>query len=215
MEYKGFERKLHFKGELTCKGVIRLFREQIKRSEHILDVGAGNGYLIKQINSRFKKIAVGIDLNSKYREVIKGNIINMPFPNNFFDAVICTDVIEHLTDEILDVGLREIYRVLALNGQAIFTTLLDEVVEKNVCKCPKCGYVFHRVRHVQKFTRDELENRMRNAGFYINKVKTTHLGAYSQYHFVTSILKIPQIEYFFPKSIKPLLNKDIILLCSK
>ena len=63
MEIKNLEGGKPFKGEITYKGVFNLFKKHIKSSQKILDVGAGNGFLISKLNEKFGKKAIGIDLN--------------------------------------------------------------------------------------------------------------------------------------------------------
>lgn len=215
MEIKNIERKSRFKGEITYKGIFKLFRNEVKRSNKILDVGAGNGFLLKKIYEQFGKKAVGIDLKPESDLVIKGDITSIPFESNYFDAVICTDVIEHLTDKTLNLGLNEICRVMKPLGKVIFTTLLEEDLEALACKCENCGQVFHRVGHIQTFTKEELINRFENTGLKIDKIITTHMGAYSTYPFIIIPIKFLKLEFFLPNIFRKILNKDIIISCHK
>jgi SAM-dependent methyltransferase len=49
-----------------------------------------------------------------------GRLESLPFPNGFFDVVILTDVLEHVTDEIA--ALNEIHRVTKAGSTVIITT---------------------------------------------------------------------------------------------
>lgn len=88
----------------------------------ILDVGCGE----KPYQKLFNALSyTGIDVkggghNDKYKQVdLFFDGINIPFPDNSFDVVICTEVFEHVTDP--EKLLKEISRVLNTGGQIYFT----------------------------------------------------------------------------------------------
>ena len=97
-------------------------------SKSILDVGCGRGYYIKLLSLlKFPKKIVGVDIKTSYlskaREITKhdkrvsvqqASIYELPFKNNSFDAVICSEILEHLDNEAA--ALKEIYRILRPQG---------------------------------------------------------------------------------------------------
>lgn len=98
--------------------VFRILRK-IKPNK-ILDVGCGEGFTLNKLKEN--KIGLGIegveylqdaiDLGKKFYPEIKikkGNIYALPYSNNQFDMVLCTEVLEHLDDPAK--GLKEIIRV--------------------------------------------------------------------------------------------------------
>lgn len=98
----------------------------------ILDVGCGRGFYLKALSLyRFLKEIHGVDINTSYltyakklsrdRRVVinKASIYHLPYPNNHFDSIICTEVLEHLTDDLQ--GLLELRRVLKRNGLILIT----------------------------------------------------------------------------------------------
>jgi SAM-dependent methyltransferase len=98
----------------------------------VLDAGCGRGFYLKALSyfSFIKKI-YGIDINKKYLEIAKrinndprvvikhGSIYNLPFSDNFFDLIICSEVLEHLKNDGL--ALKELKRVLKPKGRLIIT----------------------------------------------------------------------------------------------
>ena len=75
----------------------------------IIDVGCGEGFLLKKINQNFKDInltGIEIDFSSKLRKklskqnikLIKMKIENLHSIKEKFDTVICTHVLEHILD---------------------------------------------------------------------------------------------------------------------
>jgi SAM-dependent methyltransferase len=84
--------------------------------ESVLDVGCGNGYLLKKIALEKKIKAVGVDMvvpeelkSLENPSFIQQNIEKLPFGSQSFDTVVCTHTIEHLLNP--ETAIREIRRV--------------------------------------------------------------------------------------------------------
>jgi len=91
----------------------------------------------------------------------------MPFTDGQFDAVIMSEVLEHLNDEVLHATLSEVSRVLKSGGRFIGTVPADETLLDNQVVCPHCGEPFHRWGHIQTFSRSRLSQML---GSCFNKV---------------------------------------------
>ncbi len=62
--------------------------------------------------------------------IIESGMEKLPFPDNYFDRVICISVIEHVDRDIAKKGIQEMSRVLKINGRLIVTldvNLLSEL----------------------------------------------------------------------------------------
>lgn len=92
----------------------------------ILNIGCGSG-LFEEIALRSGFEVFSVDPNAKSVEIIRerlqlgsrakvGSISSIPFPNEFFNAVVASEVLEHLSQEELEAGLEEIRRVLQKGG---------------------------------------------------------------------------------------------------
>ncbi len=92
----------------------------------VLEVGCGQGRNLIYLANLGLKV-VGVDINEDcVRKVASATITalqadasNLPFQDNSFDHILCTEVLEHLADP--DTCLSECYRVLKGNGTALFT----------------------------------------------------------------------------------------------
>jgi SAM-dependent methyltransferase len=98
----------------------------------------------------------GIDVNPK-PPAIYGNVTEIPFPDNFFDVVLCVDVLEHVEKDY--VAIKEMFRVLKSRG-----ILVSHVPNANqthiLAEFPE------QTDHVRKgYTREQLEFLGRAAGF--------------------------------------------------
>jgi ubiquinone/menaquinone biosynthesis C-methylase UbiE len=80
-----------------------------------------------------------------------GHVEALPYEPNFFDAIFCSEVFEHLTAKQLELGLREITRVLKPGGCLYGTVPFAEHLDDQMAVCPHCGAVFHRWGHQQSF----------------------------------------------------------------
>lgn len=88
--------------------------------DKVLDVGCGEGYTLEKLRkAKIGKYLEGIeylqeaiDLGRKLHphiKIKKGSIYELPYKDNSFDMVLCTEVLEHLEDPRK--GLKEILRV--------------------------------------------------------------------------------------------------------
>lgn len=87
----------------------------------ILDAGAGNGVLLRQLRAHGKS-AWGIELSQAVLDadcpdllesgiVEQGSLTNLPYEDNQFDLVFSADVLEHIRPAEVDRVVRELVRV--------------------------------------------------------------------------------------------------------
>lgn len=88
--------------------------------QSVLDVGCGEGFTLEKLKNReIGKRLVGIDFldtaiqigkrERPYLDLSQGNIYDIPYKDNEFDLVICSEVLEHVDDP--KKGLSELERV--------------------------------------------------------------------------------------------------------
>lgn len=85
-----------------------------------------------------------------------GRIEALPFPDARFDAVVASEVLEHLDDATLAQALAEVSRVLRPGGLFLGTVPRAEALAGQFTVCPCCGHGFHRWGHQQSFDEPRL-----------------------------------------------------------
>ena len=102
---------------------LQVIKKYVKKSDRILDVGCQlytlHDDLIKEYSER-NVWGLDIALKEETDRLFKGNAEHMPFDEDFFDAVIAGELIEHLENP--EKFVKECRRVLKANGIAIITT---------------------------------------------------------------------------------------------
>jgi SAM-dependent methyltransferase len=98
--------------------------------ERLLDAGCGTGIYSLSLNKNFKCIdAVDISKekigfledNNKYKNIVFKccDLKSLSFPDQYFDVVICSDVLEHIKEDMK--AIKEIVRVLKKGGVLLLT----------------------------------------------------------------------------------------------
>lgn len=150
------------------------FQKLINHDSVILDIGAGEGYLIKNLKSREKH---AIDTNPSISELFKNSGINLHilrippiniFANDYFDYVFISNFLEHLNSpqEVLEV-LTDVYKILKPNGKVI-------ILQPNFYLLGHEYFKF--IDHKVIITHENLEEALRITGFEIenNKISTLY-----------------------------------------
>ncbi|MBX6324099.1 MAG: class I SAM-dependent methyltransferase [Rhodospirillaceae bacterium] len=82
--------------------------EEVHRARRVLDVGSGGRKLRDDV--------ISLDIASRRRPDVVADLCGrLPFPDEAFDLVVCTSVLEHVLDE--RAAMREIVRVTRTNGR--------------------------------------------------------------------------------------------------
>jgi len=102
-----------------------------------------------------------------------GYIQNIPFSADTFDAVVMSELIEHLDDETIRQGMAEVARVLRPGGTVVITTPYKENLKENETVCPSCGHVHHKVGHVQSWDEARLRGFIEDANLVVEKMYVT------------------------------------------
>lgn len=147
----------------------------------VLNIGAGNGRLEELCLARGAEVW-SADPGPKSVENLRGRLglgeravvasaEKLPFPADFFDTVVMSEVLEHLPPETLRPAFEEARRVLRPGGRFCGTVPWAEDLSELETICPRCGEIFHRWGHRQSFTPETLAAELRRVFGAVSAVK--------------------------------------------
>jgi ubiquinone/menaquinone biosynthesis C-methylase UbiE len=111
----------------------------IKKGMHVVDVGSGGGWFSQMMRLTDVKIT-SVDLSLKNLQRITGeyesngvmaSASHLPIADESVDAVIASEVIEHLNDP--GEAIAEFIRIVKQGGRVVITTPYSEVIKQHVC----------------------------------------------------------------------------------
>ena len=160
-----------------------LLRQVPEGVQRVLDVGCGGGELGRALKDRGVPTVVGIEVVERAWQMAKtvlddallANIERdeLPFEDNYFDCIICGDVLEHLVDPTE--ALRKLSRILAPGGVFIisipnvrFFTVVHMLVHGR-WKYEDAG-IMDRT-HLRFFTKVELQEMIEAAGLDLARLE--------------------------------------------
>lgn len=140
----------------------------------ILEIGCSSGFLLREIKSAHPDaMVIGADvvhgpLDKLGQEtsgipLIRFDITQNPFPDKIVDVVVMVNVLEHIDDD--QRAIDEVFRLLKPGGRFVI----------EVPAGPKLFDDYDRaLNHFRRYTFRELRQKLKNAGFRIER--STHLG---------------------------------------
>jgi len=164
----------------------------LNSNDVLLDIGCASGHEVFSAAPYIKK-GVGVDIAKSFTDAAEQfatehNITNteffhvdaekLPFPDNSFSKIICSEVVEHVVDP--KILLAEIHRVLSPNGIVVFTvpnwnsrgTLYKRIMNgfrpfpfTPLTDFSMEGIAAHGDAHVWQFTIREFKELVESAGF--------------------------------------------------
>lgn len=157
----------HFQNEgvdsfSQSQGRLEFLTRRLQPGTRALNIGIGNGALERMAAGKgvdiwcldpseraIEGLRQELDLGEKARV---GFCQAMPFPDEHFDVVIMSEVLEHLDDGVFEETLAEVKRVLRPGARFIGTVPARENLMNAVVVCPHCGIQFHRWGHKRSFS---------------------------------------------------------------
>jgi len=154
----------------------------------ILDIPCGRGFYLNMFDYATEATVIGADLAWDVLEKARRNtaqagiplqaasIYSLPYPSGTFDAVILSEVLEHLQDDVA--GLREVRRVLKPGGVVAITVpnvnypfwwdpinkTLDTLFGTHISRGPLAGLW---ANHHRLYDRGQLREVVQAAGFEV------------------------------------------------
>lgn len=117
----------------------RLYRERVelclnslRPGDRLLEVGYGSGISFMNLAGMYQQI-YGIDIHTHARVVTDafdaqgirthlctGSLLELPYQEEYFDAVLCISILEHLQPEQQALAMQEVKRVLKPGGRFVY-----------------------------------------------------------------------------------------------
>jgi ubiquinone/menaquinone biosynthesis C-methylase UbiE len=201
----------------------RFLAEQLNPHMKVLNIGVGRGGLesiliehgievssLDPSEESIHRLRQKFDLGDRAKV---GFSQSMPFQDQCFDAVVMSEVLEHLTDEIVELSLKEVRRVLKPGGIFIGTVPANEVLDDNLVMCPHCAQTFHRWGHVQSFSLQRLRQTIEHAPLLVKRIETRSFPDW-QRRGIKNLAK-SSIRYLLGKFASPISSPNIFFIASR
>ena len=225
----------------------------LRDNDHILDLGCGVGrhvitaYTLKNVHS------IGIDLklddlktaNDRFKAEFEekhnpgksfglsvANGLSLPFADNSFDKIICSEVLEHVPD--YKAVLTEIYRVLKPSG--ILAASVPRSFPEWICWKLSKEYHNEEGGHIRIFNASRLRKEIERKGFtffkrhwahalhvpywwlqclfWSNKEKSAIIKAYHNF-LVWDLIKKPWLTQTMDRLLNPFIGKSVVMYFKK
>lgn len=192
---------------LHCQRFIKIItlilekRNKTKR-EKVLELGVWPGHLAQAFfESGFEVWGIDLDpkrlekkldpkISLRYRD-LNNTPLHLPYPNDFFDFVIISEIIEHLDPKKLPELFCEIKRVLCQNGTLILTTPNKHSLHNLISFLKKTRKKIQNGHgHVREYSQKELRKILVASQMKTRTLKTTN--------FYLNIGKAAPDKYFYP-----------------
>jgi 2-polyprenyl-3-methyl-5-hydroxy-6-metoxy-1,4-benzoquinol methylase len=196
---------------LDSENIHQKILQLINKNQTILDIGCATGYLGAEIKKKGNRV-YGVEISEKMAkeakkildEIVIGNIeeIELPWPEKFFDIIICADILEHLFDP--EKVLISLKRYLKDNGLLIVS--IPNVANWSIRKELLFGRFNYQAKglldegHVKFFTYDSAKKMIERAGYKTKEVDL-NITLPKILWKINKILKIipPVAKKYFPK----------------
>lgn len=140
----------------------------LRPGQRVLNVGIGGGIFERYANGRGAIVhtldpdwgSLRNHAGERASYLVAGRLETIPFAAASFDTVVVSEVLEHLTPEVMRLALSEISRVLAGGGEIIGTVPYNENLGDGMVVCPHCGEIFHKVGHMQSFDAERMSREL-------------------------------------------------------
>ena len=118
---------------------VEICLNQCQGGDRILEVGFGTGLSFLNLRDLYKEI-YGLDLDASIdkiktvfhdKDIVlnlrNGNVLQMPYGDEYFDTVLLVSILEHLKPDELEMAFMEIYRVLKPGGIVVFGVPIERL----------------------------------------------------------------------------------------
>lgn len=172
-------KKWHYLGEWAkdtsrMLTITKMLRKHLNAGSRVLDIGCGDAYL-STMSPEFKWTGIDINLEkarSRGIALIEHDISKTPFPmlEAHFDAVVCSEVLEHLFDP--EAIHAEAKRLLKSKGQYIISTPNHSWIMNIILAGDNLVYdpdKSHTIEHIRTYTPTAHQKLLHRAKFDVKE----------------------------------------------
>ena len=186
MKFMKVDLKKYRETETEIERITNLIGLLPKHGGIALDAGAREGFFSVILTDYFDSV-IALDLskpNINHEKIIlvKGDITNLEYQDNYFDIVVCTEVLEHIPSDLLETACSELSRISKKNVLIGFPYKQDTRLGKTTCSI--CGKINPIYGHVNTFNEKKLDSLFSDCRLakksYVGKIKasTNFISAY-------------------------------------
>jgi ubiquinone/menaquinone biosynthesis C-methylase UbiE len=221
---------VRFLHESRVKTILHLISKAVNSlpmtdsgSVKLIDIGCGDGYVLKEIIKNFPSFnLIGIDLSETRLKradkslsnvaFIKADVQKIPLNTGSFDIAVCTEVIEHIPYDVR--LLQEIYRILNRGKFLILTTPNLYTFERIALKIVLKREVKISIPdHLREYSWRDISLKIRKVGFSILSFQS--IGFYIPYMRLFFKSKILTRLLFYFSSLFPKWGRIFVILAKK
>jgi SAM-dependent methyltransferase len=158
---------------IRMRGIIKNIKQQVLPKARILDWGAGDGSFLRLLDQQGYD-SFGIDNFSSpthHKKLINTSIEDVPFANEFFDAITCFHVLEHIGNPVQAV----IKALSLLKPGGIFVVEVPNIASLGFKLFKKTWYPLDIPVHLNHFNPAVLQKLFENAG-QVEVIKTDYFS---------------------------------------
>tara|TARA_B100000700_G_scaffold102733_1_gene115866 strand:- start:1392 stop:2096 length:705 start_codon:yes stop_codon:yes gene_type:complete len=194
------------------------------KDSFMLDAGCGPGRHIFGFMDQFSDVTcVGLDLDfdslqegknnltlfssisNKESTFLQGSVYNLPFKDNSFETIICSEVLEHVAD--VDATLKELTRLIRPGGNLLVS--VPSYYPEKICWLLSKEYQKMPGGHVRIFKKSTLQEKVEEKGYKLEMTEKYH-ALHSPYWWLRCLFWSSQENNFLVNIYKKILEIQIL-----
>jgi SAM-dependent methyltransferase len=167
---------------------IDLHDLELKPGDKVLDAGCGSGRHLRALAALSGLKIFGVDRNQKDLDeavaalkempdrqttdciLTCADITALPFPDEYFDCVICSEVLEHIPEH--EKAIRELVRVLKPSGAIVIS--VPRYFSERICWLISSQYSNDEGGHIRIYKKKQLQKLLAASGLTCWKINYKH-----------------------------------------